>query len=407
MNSRVNPSRRTVLAMGGAGALALASRAEAQPGPVKIGIVTDLTGVAAAYANSQLNGLKLAIDELNAAGGLLGRQLTLVVRDSQAKPDLGVSNARNLITGEQIDLLFGPVSSGVALGISNLAKQHKVPVMMTIPNTPRLAMELFHPYFFTVVPSGLMESRAMAAAIGKKFRTFGFIGGDYEAARQGLAHFKAWLKKVNPEAEITVEAFPKLGEPDHTNYITRLLSARPDAVYSYLWGSDLVGFVKQAKPYKLFERTTFSSIFFFDDLRALGSEMPDGIIGQMRAPFFALEGDRMGAFVKNYRTKYNNEYPADWAIMSYEGMQLFALAVTNAGKLDSDSVVAALEKVNYQGLRGPLSFRKEDHQATVPSFIGTSTSDPAYPFKVFGSMTRIRAEDIWPTVEEVEASRRS
>lgn len=406
MTHAMKPSRRTVLAMGGAGALALASRAKAQSGPVKIGIVTDLTGVAAAYANSQLNGLKLAIDELNAAGGLLGRQITLVVRDSQAKPDLGVSNARDLITGEHIDLLFGPVSSGVALGISNLAKQNKVPVMMTIPNTPRLAMELFHPYFFTVVPSGLMESRAMAEAIGKKFSTFGFIGGDYEASRQGLAHFKSWLKKVNPQADVTVEAFPKLGEPDHTNYITRLLSARPEAVYSYLWGSDLVGFVKQAKPYKLFERTTFSSIFFFDDLRALGGEMPDGIIGQMRAPFFALQGDPMAAFLKNYRAKFN-EYPADWAIMTYEGMQLFATAIKSAGKLDSDSVVAALEKVNYQGLRGPISFRKEDHQGTVPSFIGTSISDPAYPFKIFGSMARIKAEDIWPTLEEVEASRRS
>jgi branched-chain amino acid transport system substrate-binding protein len=392
--------------MGGAGALALATRAHAQTGPVKIGIVTDLTGVAAAYANSQLNGLKLAIDKLNASGGLLGRQIVLIVRDSQAKPDLGVSNARDLITGEHVDLLFGPVSSGVALGVSNLAKQNKVPVMMTIPNTPRLAMELFHPYFFTVVPSGLMESRAMAAAIGKKFRTFGFIGGDYEASRQGLAHFKAWLKKVNPEAEVTVEAFPKLGEPDHTNYITRLMSARPEAVYSYLWGADLVGFVKQAKPYKLFERTAFSSIFFFDDLRALGSEMPDGIIGQMRAPFFALEGDRMTAFVKSYRAKYN-EYPADWAVMTYEGMQIFAAAIRGAGKVDSDAIVAAMEKIKYDGLRGPISFRKEDHQGTVPSFIGTSKSDPAYPFKIFGSMTRIQAEDIWPSLDEVAASRRS
>lgn len=406
MTSRINPTRRTVLAMGGASAFAVASRGWAQSGPVKIGVATDLTGVAAAYAKSQINGLHQAIDEINAAGGLLGREVALVVRDSQAKPDLGVSHARDLITGEGVDLLIGPVSSGVALGISNLAKQHKVPVIMSIPNTPRLSMELFHPYFFTVVPSGLMESRALAAAIGKDYKKFGFIGGDYEAARQGLAHFKERLAVVNPEAEVVVESFPKLGEPDHTSYITHLLSARPEAVYSYLWGADLVSFVKQAKTYGLFDRMAFSSIFFFDDLRALGAEMPDGIIGQMRAPFFALESAGMAKFVQDHQAKFN-EYPADWAIMSYEAIQLFALAVAKAGQLDSDAVVSALETVQYEGLRGPLAFRKEDHQANVPSFIGTSTSNPAYPFKIFSSMTRIPAEDIWPSIEELEASRRS
>jgi branched-chain amino acid transport system substrate-binding protein len=400
-----NLSRRSVLAMGGVGALALASRrAWAESAPLKIGIVTELTGIASAYGNSQVNGIQLAIDEINAAGGLLGRPITLIVRDSQSKPDLGVSNARALITSEQDELLIGPVSSGVALGISNLAKQNKVPVIMAGPNTPRLSMELFHPYFFTMVPSGLMESRAMVKAIGTKFRTFGFIGADYEAPRQGLATFKAALKAVNPEAEVIVEAFPKLGEPDHTNYITRLLSARPEAIYSYLWGADLVGFVKQAKSYGLFDRTTFASMFFFDDLRPLGEEMPDGIIGQMRAPFFALEGDKVGEFVKNYRAKYN-EYPADWAIMAYEAIQVYNQAATSAGKLDSDSIVAALEAVHYDGLRGPISFRKEDHQATVPCFVGTSMADSAYPFKIFGSMNRIAAEEVWPSLDEVAASR--
>ena len=406
MITHLSLPRRSVLAMAGAGAVAFAGRrAFAQAAPVKIGIVTELSGGAAAYGKSQLNGLKLAIDEVNAAGGVLGRPVTLIVRDSQSKPDLGVSNARDLITGEKVDLLIGPVSSGVALGISNLAKQNKVPVLMVGPNTPRLSMELFHRYFFTMVPSGLMESRAMVRAIGPKFKTFGFIGADYEAPHQGLATFKEALKTVNPDARVVVEAFPKLGEPDHTNYITRLMSAGPEAIYSYLWGADLVGFVKQAKSYGLFDKTAFASMFFFDDLRPLGAEMPDGIIGQMRAPFFALKGDKVDAFVKNYRAAYNNEYPADWAIMAYEAMGVFAQAAKSAGKLDSETLVAALEAVHYDGLRGPISFRKEDHQATVPCFVGTSMADAAYPFKVFGNMNRIAAEDVWPTLDELAASR--
>ena len=401
-----NFSRRTVLAMGGAGTLALTSRAWAQSAPLKIGVATDLTGVAAAYANSQVAGLNYAIDELNAAGGVLGRKIELIVRDSQLKPDLGASHVRDLVTGDKVDLLIGPVSSGVALGVSKLAQQYEVPVIMTIPNTPRLAMELFHPYFFTVVPSGLMESRAMATAIGKNYKKFGFIGADYEASRQGLAHFKARLEKVNPEAEIVVEAFPKLGELDHTSYITRLISGKPEAVYSYLWGADLVGFIKQAKSYGLFDATTFSSIFFFDDLKALGAEMPDGIIGQMRAPFFALDNANMKKFNEGFRAK-NDQYPADWAIMAYEAVQMYAKAANTAGESGGEALISAMQEIEYDGLRGKLAFRKEDHQANVPSFIGKSVTSADFPFKLFSPMTQIPAEEVWPSIAELEESRRS
>ncbi|MBM0205688.1 ABC transporter substrate-binding protein [Micromonospora sp. STR1s_5] len=406
MVGQTSPTRRQALGLGVALSLGVTTKARAQSGPIKIGIATDLSGVAAAFANSQVNGLKFAVDELNRAGGVLGRQIEVIVRDSQAKPDLGVSHARDLITGDKVDLLVGPVSSGVALGISNLARQHSVPIIMTIPNTPRLAMELFHPYFFTVTPSGLMEARAMAEAIGKKHQTFGFIGGDYEAGRQALAYFRAHLAKVNPEARIIVEAFPKLGEPDHTSYITRLMSARPQAVFSYLWGADIVGFVKQARPYRFFERISFASLFFFDDLRALGAEMPDGVTGQMRAPFFAIDTPAMKEFTRKFSEKYN-EHPADWAIMTYEAIQLFAEGAKKAGSVRGEELVKGLEGASITGLRGELKFRKEDHQANSPSYIGNSVTDPSFPFKIFRPMEVIQAEAVWPSLEEVAASRRT
>ncbi|MDB6002223.1 MAG: Extracellular ligand-binding receptor, partial [Rhizobacter sp.] len=193
------------------GSLLAAAPAAAQTGPIKVGLTTDLTGIAAAYARSQVNGVQLAIDQINAGGGLMGRKLELLVRDSQLKPDLGTSHTRDLITREKVDFLIGPDGSAVGMTVSAVAKQYKKVVMMTIPNTPRLTMDTFHPYVFTVVPSGMMEARAMAEAIGPSYKRVAFIGGDYEAAHQGLKFFKDWLSKVNPSAEIVSEAWPKLG----------------------------------------------------------------------------------------------------------------------------------------------------------------------------------------------------
>lgn len=402
-------SHAAALVLGAATAVTLlltVSPAAAQDKPIKVGLITDLTGISAAYTRSQVNGVQLAVDQINASGGLLGRKIEVLVRDSQLKPDLGTSHTRDLITRENVDFLVGPNSSAVGMTVSAVAKQYKKVVMMTMPNTPRLTMETFHPYIFTVVPSGLMEARAMAEAIGPGNRRIAFIGADYEAAHQALKFFKDWLAKVNPSAEIVGEAWPKLGEPDYSSYITRLMSSKPDVIWSYLWGADSVGFIKQGKPYGVFDKTKVAILVFLDDLKALGGEMPDGVIAQMRAPFFAIEGDRMTKFVDQYRAKFN-DYPADYAIMGYEGMQILAQSIQKAGSLDSDAIVRALEQIQYVGLRGPIAFRGIDHQGTVGSYIGTTVKSDKYPFKILKNVKYIPAENIWPTPAEVQQSRGS
>ena len=380
--------------------------ASAQAQPIKVGLTTDLTGVAAPFARAQINGVQMAIDEINASGGALGRKLELVTRDSQLKPDLGTSHTRDLIIGEKVDVLIGPASSAVALAVSAMAKQYKKVVMMTISNSPRLTMELFHPYIFSIVPTGLMEGRAIAEALGPRFKRIAYIGADYEAAHEALKYYREWLTKVNPGAEIVAEAWPKLGEQDYSSYITRLMSAKPDLVFSDLWGADLVGFVKQAKPYGVFDKSTFASLTFMDDIMALGADMPEGVIGQMRAPFFALDNERARKFTENYRARFKN-WPSDWAFMGYEGMQMLAMAIKGAGSTDSDAIVKAMEQLRYEGLRGTISIRAVDHMGTVPSIIGTTTSSKDLPFKVLKQEQFIPAEKTFPSVDEVLRSRQA
>ena len=154
-----------------AASLAMASTvARAEEAPIKIGLTTDLTGIAAAYATAQVNSVKMAIEEINAAGGIKGRKLELLVRDSQLKPALGASLTRDLIVRDKVDYFIGPDASSVGVAVSGVAKQYKKVVVMTIPNTPRLTGELFHKYFFTIVPSGTMLARAMAEGAVKASR---------------------------------------------------------------------------------------------------------------------------------------------------------------------------------------------------------------------------------------------
>lgn len=378
--------------------------ARAQPAPIRIGVTSDLTGPSAGIARAQVNAAQLFADQVNAAGGLIGRKVELLVRDSQMKPDLGANHARQLLASDNVDFLLGPDSSAVAVAVSNVAKQYKKIVMMSTPNSPRLTMEFFHRYLFTVTPSGLMEARAIADVIGPKYKNFAFIGADFEAAHQGLKYFTDRLAVRNPNATIRTEQWPKLGETDYSPYITALLSSQPDVIYSYLFGADLIGFIKQATPYGLPAKAPIAGLTFVVDLVALGNDMPDGMVGLMRAPFFAVSTKAMDSFGASYRSRFN-AYPDDNAALSYEGLLSICEAVRKTGTTETEAVVDALESISVPALTGDIKFRPLDHQADVPSFIGATTSSPQYPFKILRDVQIIRAEEVWPSPQEVTQAR--
>ena len=401
-------NRRTLLRTlaGASAAVAWGGRDawSAEP-PLRIGYSTSLTGVSAAYARSQINGLQLAIDEANAGGGILGRQVELLVRDNQLKPDLGIAQTRDLITREKVDFLIGAPGSQIVLATTLVAKQYKKVTMYAMAATPRLTMELFQPYMFNIISTAMMDARAAAEEVGAKFKKFAFIGADYEASHQYDKYFRERVQKLNPGAEWVAEAWPKLGETDFSPYIQQLLAAKPDIVVTNIYGPDLIAFVKQARPYGFFDQVKFSVALNMDDLRALGNDLPDGVLGEMHAAFW-IGGPRMPGFVERFRKKYN-DYPAEFAIFGYEAMESLLQGITKAGTTESDAVVKALEELQYDGLRGRLSFRALDHQANVPSFVGVTGPSKLLPFKVITDVQVIPGELTLPSVEEIQAARKS
>jgi branched-chain amino acid transport system substrate-binding protein len=231
-----------------------AELALAQQPPIKIGALNALSGSFATYGKSGRQGAQLAIDEINASGGLLGRKLELIQVDDQAKPDVGVQEAKRLILNEKVNFLIGIDSSSVALAVAPLTNEYKIPLVVTHGATPALT-EQCNPYVFRTSNNARMDAFAAADLAAKlPYKRWANIGPDYEFGHSSWNDFIARLKEKRPDVEVVGEQWPKGGESNYTPYITALVQQRPEAVFSALWAGDLVTFVRQANAFGFFKQ---------------------------------------------------------------------------------------------------------------------------------------------------------
>jgi branched-chain amino acid transport system substrate-binding protein len=370
---------------------------------IRLGFVADISGVGATFYKSQKAAIDLFIEEANAAGGVLGKKLEVVVRDAQLKPDVGANVARELILSEKCDFLIGPTSSAVALAVTKVAKEFKKIIYFHTSNSEALTTTDFQPYMFQVVPSTIIEGRGCALFLSQKpYKKYGFIGFDYAYGHAQFGAFKEELAKHKPEAQILEEVWVKLSETNYSPYIPTLMAKKPEAIFSSLWGGGLSTFIKQGTPYGLFKQSMLTSLFDLDLLRATGKDMPEGLLGYARCPFYAVDNPEMAAFIKKYQDKFN-DWPADWAIMAYDGLIALTDAIKKANTIDSDAVVKALEGMHFKSLRGDRYIRAEDHMMNVGIYMGTTAKDPKYKdFLIMKDVVEVPAEKVWLSVEEVK-----
>jgi len=370
---------------------------------IKLGFVADMSGVGASFYKSQKAAIDLFIEQTNAAGGVLGKKLEVIARDAQLKPDIGANVARELILSEKCDFLIGPTSSAVALAVTKVAHEFKKIVYFHTSNAEGLTTTNFQPYMFQVVPNTGMEGRGMALTLSKKpYTKYGYIGPDYAYGQEQFASFKKELPKQKKDAQILEVVWVKLGENNFSPYIPTLMAKGPEVIFSSFWGGQLSSFIKQAVPYGLFKKATISSLFDLDMLRSTGKDMPEGLLGYARCPFYGVNNPEMAAFVKTYYEK-NKEWPADWAIMAYDGLIALTEAIKKANSTDSEKVVKAIEGLKFKSLRGERYIRPEDHMANVGIYVGTTAKDAKYPdFLIMKDVKEVPAEELWLSVEEVK-----
>lgn len=373
-------------------------------GTKKLGLSTTISGVSALYGKAISQSMRLAVDDVNAKGGVNGYKIEADILDDASDVNKAVQNTQQLILQDNVVAMIGQVLSSQCQATSPISKQNKVVVIAPVCNSYQLTTEpdLINPYYVSIVPNTYMEGTSAGTLAGKLgAKKIFIVSPNYLFGRSETNAFVAALKKANPSAEIANSEstwyVPFPTNPRWDSTINAIQATKPDLVYSNIFAADQQNFIKQALQvdtdfFKKYPMTTLSSV---DDLSTLASQYPLGMHLYMRAPFFALANSRMDDFVKRYRARYN-EYPSDWAVMSYDAVQVWAKATGAAGSFDSAKVLKQIVGKSFQSLRGySFTIRPGDQQANVGETIGTTAdSSGKYPFPTLKEVTNLKGDDI-------------
>lgn len=359
--------------------------ANAQSGPIKVGVPIPLSGPAALYGDPALKGAQLFVQELNAAGGVLGRKIELVVRDSKATPDEAVRVSREMILKENVDFLVGTLTSAEGPAVSTIAKENKIILIAPIPKTDQLvAPKNLHPYIFRTASNTTIEGRTAAVIIAKwpDVKKVATIAHDYAYGQDVAKEFIAHIKKLRPDIEVVDSQWPKLGEADYTPFINAQMSKKPDAIFSAMWGGHFVTWAKQAKPLGMFDAVKNRVVNggeagSVEATRALGAEYPFGITANAYdLPEFPGQPESHKNYIKRLKAFTKEDTPSSWPVMMYVGMQFLVEGIKKAGSVDSDKVSAALKGLTIDTPIGKQTLRAKDQQADRGEYYGEMIKDP-------------------------------
>ena len=359
--------------------------------PIKIGFPIPLSGPTAVYGKPVLAGAEMAVQEINAKGGVLGRKLELLSRDSKANADEAVRLARELIIKDSVDFLAGTLTSAEAPAVSTVAKENKIVFVAPTSKSTILTDEKhIHPYIFRVSSNTDVEGLAGATLMSrlKDVKTVATIAPDYAYGRDSIAAFIEALKKQRPDIQIVDQQWPKLGEPDFTAFITAQMGKNPDAVYCSLFAGDFVTFTKQATPRGYFKAIKNrlidgAEIGTTDEAQALGEDYPYGVIGDSYDPVIwggANEPPAHKKFIQDLKKFTSAQYASGWSIVGYQTIYALSEGIQKAGNTKSDNVSKAMIGMEFDTPVGKRTFSQKSHETFAPEYWGVMVKDPKYPF---------------------------
>jgi branched-chain amino acid transport system substrate-binding protein len=380
--------------------------------PIRIGIVQSVSGMVSDFALEDLEGFTVKIDEVNAMGGVQTREgkrkIELIVRDNKLKPDIAVKNAKSLILEEKVDFLVGCIASSAALAVSEVAKEHKTLFWVWDARTHHLTGSRGHRYVFRSTGNTWMNGHAAANYFkDKPYTKWAQIHPDYSYGRSQYESFVHGIKAVKPGVQLVSEQWPKLGTTDYTPYITALLSARPEIVYTSLWGTDAMTFIKQAKGYGFFNKIKYVGLFHgMPLLRPMGQEMVEGIFALTEAPFVYPGSPENKAFYDAYKAR-TGKLPGSYSIGGYNAGTFIVAGIVKAGTVENEALIDALEGITINTIAPAktITIRPCDHQSDYGITIGKTVKDPKWPWFVLKDIEVIPGGPTMPSCEQIAQER--
>ncbi|MFZ0134692.1 MAG: ABC transporter substrate-binding protein [Desulfobacterales bacterium] len=377
--------------------------------PIKIGAMFISSGKMGGYGKHGRQAIQLAVDQINADGGVLGRKMEATVEDTELKKDVAMALAKRFVKDDKVDFLMGPTSSGIAMELTEFSRENKKILVLTQAAADELTGAKFHPYIFSTLSNAMMHSRSGAYLMATKpYKKYMCVGPDYSYGHSSWNVFKSKLQELRPDVVFVGELFPKFLAKDYTEEIKKILETKPDAVWCPLWGDDAVNFIRQALPTGLFDKVKFAFPVAgaLEVLIPMGPDMPAGVYVSSRYFFTSPDSSMNQRFVKDYHARFN-EYPDYMAGETYAGVYFIKAAIERAGTTDADKIVEAVEKtpLAWETPEGWKIMRREDHSVVEDCLWGQTSPNEKYGFAIPESFESIQGEVICRTDEELKAVR--
>ncbi|MDP2035027.1 MAG: ABC transporter substrate-binding protein [Polaromonas sp.] len=356
------------------GLLASLVTAQAQ-GVIKIGEVNSYKAQPA-FLEPYKKGMELAVEEINAAGGVNGKKIELITRDDNANPGDAVRVAEELISREKIDVLTGTFLSNTGLAVADFAKQKKFFFLAGEPLTDKMTWQGGNQYTFRLRPGTYMQAAMLVPEAAKlKKKRWAVVYPNYEYGQSAVAAFKQLLKAAQPDVEFVAEQATPLGRVDAGSVVQALADSKPDAIFNVLFGADLSRFVREGNTRGLFKDRTVVSVLTGEPeyLDPLKEETPNGWI-VTGYPWYGVQTPEHKAFFLAYHARYK-DYPRLGSVVGYAMIKSVAAGAAKAKSTESAKMIAAFKGLQVDTPFGKITYRPEDHQSTMGAFVGKTKND--------------------------------
>ncbi len=385
-----------------AGLTSISAPAQAQE-TIKIGEINSYSGLPA-FTEPYRKGWQLAVEEINAAGGVNGKKIEVISKDDGGKPADAVTAANELVSKDQVVMLSGTFFSNIGLAVADFAKQKKILFLAAEPLTDAITWSKGNRYTFRLRPANYEQAAMLAEEAAKlPAKKWATIAPNYEYGQSAVTVFKKLLSEKRPDIQWVGEQWPPQGKIDAGAVVEAIAKTEPEAILNVTFGPDLVKLVREGNTRGLFKDRSVVSFLTGEPeyLDPLKDETPEGWV-VTGYPWNAVSIPEHAAFLKAYQAKYN-DYPRLGSVVGYSTMKSAAAILAKADSTDSEKLVDAAEGIQVDTPFGKVAFRKADHQSTLGAFIGrTALKDGK------GVMVDVSYRDgakYLPSEEEVKALR--
>ncbi|MEN9538749.1 MAG: hypothetical protein RLZZ126_984, partial [Pseudomonadota bacterium] len=349
---------------------AVFAQAKMAQNPIKIGEINSYSNIPQ-FTTPYKQGWQLAVEQINASGGLLGRKVEVIARDDGGKPEEALKHAVELTANEKVDVLAGGFLSNVGLALADHAQKNKRLFVASEPLTDAIVWDKGNRYTFRLRPSTYMQAAMLVEEAAKlPAKRWATIAPNYEYGQSAVASFKELLKAKRPDVEFVGEQWPVLGKLDAGSTLQATMQSRPDAIFNVTFGADLAKLVREGNQRNIFPRVPVVSLLSGEPeyLETLKDETPKGWI-VTGYPWDQIDNKDHASFAANYYQRFK-ENPKVGSVVGYATMQAIFAAIKKANSTDNEKLVTAMRGLKFSTPFGPAEFRAIDHQSTMGAYVG-------------------------------------